>query len=46
MKHPEKPQFVLKVFPDIFKALIKMIRKNAEQRIDEDKDENGKDEGH
>lgn len=30
MKHPEKPQFVLIVFPDLFKTLIKLVRKNAE----------------
>ena len=30
MKHPEKPQFVLNVFPDLFKTLIKLIKKNAE----------------
>jgi hypothetical protein len=35
MKHPEKPQFVLNVFPELFKTLIKLIKKNAEERIDE-----------
>ncbi len=30
MKHPDKPQFVLNVFPDLFKTLIKLIRKNAD----------------
>lgn len=35
MKHAEKPQFVLSIFPDVFKTLIKLIKKNAEERIDE-----------
>lgn len=30
MKHPEKPQFVLVAFPEMFKTLIKLVRKNAE----------------
>ena len=35
MKHTEKPQFVLAAFPELFKTLIKLIKKNAEERIDE-----------
>lgn len=42
MKHPEKPQFVLNVFPELFKNLIKLIKKNAEERIDEVNIQDGK----
>lgn len=42
MKHPEKPQFVLAVFPELFKTLIKLIKKNAEERIDEINVQEGK----
>lgn len=44
MKHPEKPQFILNVFPDIFKMLVKLIKKNAEERIDEINLQDGKNE--
>lgn len=43
MKHPEKPQFVLNVFPELFKNLIKLIKKNAEERIEEINVQDGKD---
>lgn len=33
MKFPTKPQFVLKRFPDLFKNLIKIVKKNAEDRV-------------
>ena len=30
MKHPDKPQCVISVFPELFKTLIKLIKKNAD----------------
>jgi hypothetical protein len=33
IKYPEKPQFVLSRFPDLFKILIKLVKKNAQDRI-------------
>ena len=29
MKYPQKPQFLLNRFPDLFKTLIKIVKKNA-----------------
>ena len=36
VKHPERPPAVLNKFADIFCMLIKLVKKNAEERIDED----------
>lgn len=33
MKHPEKPEFLLVRFPDMFKTLMKLVKKNAQDRI-------------
>jgi hypothetical protein len=29
MKYPNKPQFVLNKFPDLFKTLIKIVKSNS-----------------
>lgn len=35
---PEKPQEIMEKMPDLFKTAIALVKKNAEERIDEDLD--------
>ena len=39
---PEKPQIIMEKIPELFKTVIILVKKNAEERIEEEEGSNGK----